>query len=195
MGWYRVEKVVQGRRYVYLQRSYREGGKVRTESRYLGPVSPAEPPSQFPGFVPFVAAVNAHSAEEARSLVRCLLESREFFAFLSGDVPGDFPIAVLRGELLDRIGAGFHAVLLSQETLRKQQRKHREVNADGYRFLQALLDEGEIVQDGDRHVIVYGWNGQWWTAILKGTRNGEAYLQSYHRSNPDHVRRIRKRGL
>lgn len=38
-GWYRVIKTVRGRKYAYLQRSFRDGGHVRTESRYLGPVS------------------------------------------------------------------------------------------------------------------------------------------------------------
>ena len=33
-----VIKTIKGRRYRYLQRSYRDGGKVRTESLYLGPV-------------------------------------------------------------------------------------------------------------------------------------------------------------
>jgi hypothetical protein len=42
MGWYRVIKTVKGHRYEYLQRSWREGKKVRTESRYLGPAAPLE---------------------------------------------------------------------------------------------------------------------------------------------------------
>src|SRR5689334_22865693 len=37
MGWYRVVKTVKGHRYLYEQRSWREGKKVRTESRYIGP--------------------------------------------------------------------------------------------------------------------------------------------------------------
>ena len=37
MGWYRVVKTIKGHRYVYEQRTWREGRHVRTESRYLGP--------------------------------------------------------------------------------------------------------------------------------------------------------------
>src|SRR4051794_29384135 len=40
MGWYRVIKTVKGHRYLYEQRSWREGKHVRTESRYLGPIEP-----------------------------------------------------------------------------------------------------------------------------------------------------------
>jgi hypothetical protein len=35
---YRVIKVVKGRGYIYEQRTWREGKRVRTESRYIGPV-------------------------------------------------------------------------------------------------------------------------------------------------------------
>src|SRR4051812_30367547 len=37
MGWYRVVKTIKGRRYIYEQRTWREGKHVRTESRHLGP--------------------------------------------------------------------------------------------------------------------------------------------------------------
>ena len=38
MKWYTVTKSIKGRPYLYRQRTYRQGGKVRTESRYIGPV-------------------------------------------------------------------------------------------------------------------------------------------------------------
>ena len=36
-GWYRVVKTIKGRRYLYEQRTWREGKKVKTKSRYVGP--------------------------------------------------------------------------------------------------------------------------------------------------------------
>ena len=36
-AWYRVIKKINGRRYAYLQRTWRDGQHVRTENRYLGP--------------------------------------------------------------------------------------------------------------------------------------------------------------
>ena len=36
MGWYSVVKTIKGRQYLYRQRTYRFGGKVRTESQYVG---------------------------------------------------------------------------------------------------------------------------------------------------------------
>ena len=38
MAWRTIYKTVKGHRYAYRQRSKREGGKVKTESVYLGPV-------------------------------------------------------------------------------------------------------------------------------------------------------------
>lgn len=39
MSWYTVTKTIKGRQYLYLQMTYREGGRVRTQNKYLGPVS------------------------------------------------------------------------------------------------------------------------------------------------------------
>ena len=35
--WYEVVKTIKGHRYCYRQRTWREGGRVRTQSQYLGP--------------------------------------------------------------------------------------------------------------------------------------------------------------
>src|SRR5215218_5729822 len=45
MGWYRVVKTIKGHRYVYEQRTWREGKRVRTESRYIGPADGQGMPS------------------------------------------------------------------------------------------------------------------------------------------------------
>jgi hypothetical protein len=37
--WYRVVKTIKGHRYVYVQQTYREGGRVRTRNRYIGPAA------------------------------------------------------------------------------------------------------------------------------------------------------------
>jgi len=38
MSWYIVIKTINGRRYRYRQRTWREGGRMRTKSEYIGPV-------------------------------------------------------------------------------------------------------------------------------------------------------------
>lgn len=39
MPWYQVIKTINGRKYLYLQMTYRDGGKVKTKNKYLGPAS------------------------------------------------------------------------------------------------------------------------------------------------------------
>ena len=41
MNWYQVVKTINGRRYLYWQRTYRVGKAVKTLSRYMGPLQPA----------------------------------------------------------------------------------------------------------------------------------------------------------
>ena len=36
MGWHQVMKRINGRSYLYLQMTYRDGGKVKTKNKYLG---------------------------------------------------------------------------------------------------------------------------------------------------------------
>lgn len=43
-GWYIVTKRIKGRAYLYRQRSWREGRRVRVRSEYLGPAKPARAP-------------------------------------------------------------------------------------------------------------------------------------------------------
>jgi hypothetical protein len=38
VGWYTVRKRINGRYYLYLQMTYRSGGKVKTKNKYIGPV-------------------------------------------------------------------------------------------------------------------------------------------------------------
>lgn len=39
--WYPTVKRIKGRYYLYEQRTWREGPRVRSESRYIGPLDPA----------------------------------------------------------------------------------------------------------------------------------------------------------
>jgi hypothetical protein len=41
MDWYIVTKTINGRRYLYRQKTWREGRRVRTQNEYIGPVGSA----------------------------------------------------------------------------------------------------------------------------------------------------------
>src|SRR3977135_3276445 len=53
---YIVIKTIRGRQYRYEQRSWREGKRVRTKSRYLGPVAEERPPGLIKRISSFLAA-------------------------------------------------------------------------------------------------------------------------------------------
>ena len=122
------------------------------------------------------------------------LRSGAFADFFSGQVPGNFPVAVATETIVEALNAKSRIVLLSQATLLSHAGAHPEVTLERYQWLQSLVDDGDIIPDRERHLIVYAHDGEWWVAVLKGTLNGEIFLQTYHRSNPDHIRRIKKRG-
>jgi hypothetical protein len=180
---YRVIKVIKGISYLYEQESYREGGKVKTRCRCLGRVDAAG-----------TVNTTSDSAPLNTDAIRDGINSKAFAHFLSGTVPGYFPVAIASDYIAEILSAASKMVLLSQATILSHSGVHPEVTPERYTFLQTLIDRGEVVRDRARHVIVYGQDNDWWVAILKGTIKGEIFLQSYHRSNPDHVRRIKKRG-
>ena len=43
MDWYKVIKTINGRRYLYWQKTKREGRRVRTYNKYIGPFHAASP--------------------------------------------------------------------------------------------------------------------------------------------------------
>ncbi len=61
---YTVIKTIKGRRYVYEQRTWREGKRVRTESRYLGPADGGQRPKGLIRKVADIVAANRLTAEE-----------------------------------------------------------------------------------------------------------------------------------
>ena len=61
---YTVIKTIKGRRYVYEQRTWREGKRVRTESRYLGPADGGQRPKGLIRKVADLVAANTLTAEE-----------------------------------------------------------------------------------------------------------------------------------
>ena len=56
MEWYRVVKTINGRRYLYWQKTYRVGRSVKTLNKYIGPatgaVSAFAPPASGSSFFP-----------------------------------------------------------------------------------------------------------------------------------------------
>ncbi|MGH1350507.1 MAG: hypothetical protein ACRBBN_06840 [Methyloligellaceae bacterium] len=77
MGWNVVVKKIKGKSYAYRQMSYREGGKVRTKSEFLGPVTDSQvasdhQPDHIDNLVignPFAAANPTNSVSESVAVI------------------------------------------------------------------------------------------------------------------------------
>ena len=63
MEWYQVTKTIKGRKYLYWQKTYRQGDSVKTLNKYIGPG--ANPPR-----MPSLAAVMAGKPEHHQRLRR-----------------------------------------------------------------------------------------------------------------------------
>jgi len=121
------------------------------------------------------------------------LKTAEFAAFVSGRSAGVQPVAVLPPDLQTALRTTARVVMLSQHTAPKQ-KKHPEINAAMYAWIQGILTDGEIHMDGDRHVVAAKVIGQWYVAVIKTTADRqELYLQSFRRSDAKNIARIRQR--
>lgn len=81
---YIVIKTIRGRQYRYEQRSWREGKRVRTKSRYLGPVAGERPAGLIGQISSFLAAQRLSPEDRAmasaeRHAERIAQEQREMF--------------------------------------------------------------------------------------------------------------------
>jgi hypothetical protein len=84
MGWYQVTKCINGRSYLYLQMTYREGAKVKTKNKYLGPANggfgagPANLPtaSQYPKLEKPAGRIKVQKIRRLKSRTRAFINKQ-----------------------------------------------------------------------------------------------------------------------
>lgn len=182
---YRVIKTIKGRRYVYEQETYRAGGKVRTKSRYIGPVDPIYQSAGRP----------TGPLLSPEDVVRCL-QSADFGRFTANPERGRYPVAVASDHLHAILTFSQPEVFLSAETHQKIVAKHPEISIAEYQQLSGRLHQAEVFTDrgkANHWIFLTEETGVWWRAVVKVTAPGELYLQTYHRSNVRQVRKTKER--
>lgn len=113
--------------------------------------------------------------------------------FLSGINHHPIIVAMLPADIRSALSANTSTVLLSRYTADKQ-KKHPEITAESFRWLQELLDAGERIYDKKNHVTVIQLRDQPYLAVLKATKNSEeVYLQSFRRSDAKNIASLKKR--
>lgn len=110
----------------------------------------------------------------ARQNVGVLVAAPIFQRFFSGEIKGEFPVAVLKPEDQKILGAESQVVLLSQESLAAHIAKHPEIGLDDYRKIQQLLDGGAVYRVPGRHerLIYITLDQVLYRAALKKTADG-----------------------
>ena len=106
-------------------------------------------------------------------------------------------VARLDDRLLGVLGGQSPMIRLSDETARKQAEKHRDVKSDDYARVQDVLDQGMVVQQGERTLVFAAETeaGKSWRLVIKRTADGrETYLVAFHRIKPNQVRSAARRG-
>lgn len=183
---YRVIKTIKGRQYVYEQTSRRIGTKVRTKSRYIGPLDPRNQTSR---------SSKVNTTLLSKSDVAACLQSKEFEQFLKTGSSGRFPVAILpQSFMASKQKFKRRELFVSADTKNKNRRRHPELDLNAYQHIQELIDQGERVRDKANRALVIFQNrdGLWWRVAIKSTAHGEPYLLTYHRSDERHYQNAKK---
>ena len=94
------------------------------------------------------------------------------------------------------MGARAKAVRLSQATAEKQGARHPELSPADYRRIQRMLDEGEVVRQGRRHLVATLRDGdRWYQVVVKVTKDRRGlFIVSYRRARSEQSAVARRRG-
>jgi len=111
---------------------------------------------------------------------------RQLRPHLGGD---EFPVAVLNSRYRSAIGAKGQAVWLSDDTLAKQliNRNDALTLVDYLQVQPTLQDAVLVVEDRASHLLFYRQADKYFVAVVKSTKGGKLYLQSFRHSNGKEV--------
>ena len=141
--------------------------------------------------------MDRHPATDRVAVARAVA-APDFLDFASGRAarPGEERTVAIAGAArlqALRLGPGdrARAVRLSAETVLAHPRFAGFDTADWLR-VQRIVDEGEWAARGGTHRLLWLEDaGKPWLAVLKRTKAGEVYLQSYRRARPQEIERTR----
>ena len=118
---------------------------------------------------------------------------REIAEFLAGKSGLPIVVATLPADIAERLDILARDVLLSRYTADKQ-KKHPEITAESFSWLQDLLNYGERLYDKKNHATVIFRKDKPYLVVLKATKNRlEVYLQSFRRSDDKNIESLKKR--
>jgi len=131
----------------------------------------------------------------ARKWMDEYLQGPAFEAFIAGELPGDFPVAVLSPEERAALGTRSQTVWFSAKSLKDHLEKHQDIGLDDYRKIQRVLSEGEVYRQGDTRLIYLMLDGKLYRAAVKttGGRDENFLLTLFGTSDEKAAREVRAR--
>lgn len=135
--------------------------------------------------------LQASDASISAALLRVLPKTEGFSAWYARP-DGAFPIARMEASVAALIGSKRQVVQISPETAVKQAREHADLTPAEYVFVQAAIDDGLRIQDGDRS-LVFLLEQVGYVAVVKATFSGKAlFLTSFRRLSSQAAKRDRE---
>ena len=133
----------------------------------------------------------------ARAMVQEGLEDPAFLSFMTGAVPGDWPVAVVPQGVLGAIGGRSRILRLSRDTVRSHPR-FREFETEDWLRVQGIADEGRVFRSVDRNTrekldrVITAFREEWQIAV-KATKDGEkTFMTTLHHAESRHLRRAER---
>lgn len=107
----------------------------------------------------------------ARATIARLRDAPVFDHFLSGQLQGNFPVAVV-GRTGQAAAKKPTLALLSQQSLTGQLAVNPEAKLQDYRLVQQILDQGQVAQHGDQRVVIAAIDEVTYRAVLNPATDG-----------------------
>lgn len=138
--------------------------------------------------------INQANPAVAQAAVRQLVAGKPFGQFMAKPA-GEWPVAALSADLKAMLGAKNNAVMLSADTLAKQQANHPELTPDEYRLIPDVVDNGRVIDRGDSKLVFFHTNGNFYKLSLKVTQDQTGlFVTTFFRTNPRELERDLRKG-
>lgn len=146
--------------------------------------------SNNPGLNAWQPRLEPMDTQLSRRYIDTALQGPAFEQFVAGKTQGSFPVAVLRPQDQARLAADTSVAYLSSQTLAKQHQKHPELQADDYRRIPDIVDQGEAHLQGNNRLVFLFEGDVVWRLALKATKHGhELYVISLFKTSREKAQR------
>ncbi len=111
------------------------------------------------------------------------------------DQPLALPVSTA-GRFVAEMKAASNIIVAFNSTMARKVKDHEEVDPETFRFIQPVIDEGETIDEGRGETfrtVVAMVDGVWWKLVIARSAARFLRVQTFFRSNPHEVGRLRRK--